>query len=423
MTISKIWNRVSMTALSAAFVIIGTANSAQAAGFLLNGFGGDAGFGELALPRNDDDSSNELNLPFQINFFGNTFNNFYVNNNGNISFSSPLSTFTPNPFPIANQPIIAPYWSDVDTRCETCGEVYVASPNLNTVVVTWNNVGYFSNNDDKTNTFQTVLRNRSDTGVGNFDIEFRYGVLEWTTGDASEGVNGLGGIPAQAGFDAGDLTNFFTLPGSLTADILNLQNTSNLPDPVPGVWSFAVRNGVLPGATPENPLLPVVTENGWEFDFNVTNPTQPIFIDPPVAIGYDYIVDSGPNIASVILPTGIGDDLYDLFIFDTIANDFVDSGINISGGSPFNFAPEGVDRFRILGIEPSAGLDPNDITAFVTGLTFITTGQVQLRQIAITQDTPTTSVPEPGTILGSLIVLGFGSKLQRMRSHSQKKLV
>ncbi|MBE9007256.1 PEP-CTERM sorting domain-containing protein [Fortiea sp. LEGE XX443] len=421
MTISKVLSKLSMTALSAAFVIIGTTSNAQAAGLLLNGFGGDAGFGALALPRNDDGSSNELNLPFQINFFGNTFNNFYVNNNGNLTFRDPLSQFTPDPFPIANQPIIAPYWSDVDTRCLTCGEVYVASPNLDTVVVTWNNVGYFSSNSDRTNTFQTVLRNRNDTGVGNFDIEFRYNNLEWTTGDASGGVNGLGGTPAQAGFDAGDNLNFLTLPGSRTADVLNLQNTSNLPNPVPGLWSFAVRNGELPGATPANPLLPVVIDDAFNFDFNIADPTQPVFIDPPVAIGYDYIVDLGPNITSVILPTGIGDDLYDLYNFDTIANDFVDSGIDITGGFAFDFAPGGVDRFRILGIEPSAGLDPNDITAFVTGLTFTNAGQVQLRQIPISQNTTPTPVPEPTTILGSFVALGFGHKLHKMRSQSKNK--
>jgi len=37
---------------------------------LLSGFGGDAGFGELAMLQNDDGSSNALNLPFNINFFG-----------------------------------------------------------------------------------------------------------------------------------------------------------------------------------------------------------------------------------------------------------------------------------------------------------------------------------------------------------------
>ena len=100
--------------------------------------------------------------------------------------------------------MIAPYWGDVDTRCGGCGAVYAASPNADTAVVTWRNVGYYSSHSNKLNDFQLVLLNRSDTGAGNFDIQFRYNRLEWTTGDASGGSNGQGGTPAQAGYDAGN---------------------------------------------------------------------------------------------------------------------------------------------------------------------------------------------------------------------------
>ncbi|MGB3756687.1 MAG: nidogen-like domain-containing protein [Rivularia sp. (in: cyanobacteria)] len=117
MSISTILKKLSMVAVGAVFIAIGTANKAQAAGIILDGFGGDAGFGDLALPRNDDGSSNQLNLPFGINFFGNNFDNFFINNNGNLTFTNPLGSFTPQPFPLSNQPIIAPYWADVDTRC------------------------------------------------------------------------------------------------------------------------------------------------------------------------------------------------------------------------------------------------------------------------------------------------------------------
>ncbi|HIK06461.1 MAG TPA: PEP-CTERM sorting domain-containing protein [Trichormus sp. M33_DOE_039] len=415
----SILKKLTAGALGAAFMFIGTTNNAQAAGIVLDGFGGSAGFGELALGRNDDSSSNELNLPFEINFFGNTFNTFYINNNGNLTFRDPLGSFTPEPFPVTNQPMIAPYWADVDTSCQLCGEVYVASPNPNTVVVTWKNVGYFPGNSTKANTFQTVLRNRSDTGAGNFDIEYRYGQLQWTTGDASGGTDGLGGTPAQAGFDAGDNTNYLTLPGSRTNEVLNLQNLSNLTDPVPGLWSFAIRNGQLPGSTPENPLLPIVIDGAFVFDFNIGDPNRPIFIDPIVAVGYDYIVDSGPNFASVLLPENIGDGLYDLWTFDDVLQDFVDAGIVLTGGDTYNFGGSGVNRFRILGIEPAAELDPNDPTAFVTGLTFTGAGQVQLRQIPITEDTDIgspRSVPEPSTILSLCLVAGFGAKLRKMRS-------
>ena len=64
------------------------------------------------------------------------------------------------------------------------------------------------------------------------------GLIQWTTGDASGGTNGLGGVPAQAGFDAGDQTRSFSIPGSLTNDIINIDTTTNVG--VGGQWTFRV---------------------------------------------------------------------------------------------------------------------------------------------------------------------------------------
>jgi hypothetical protein len=384
------------------------------ASVILNGFGGPAGFGELSQGPNDDASSSRLNLPFNINFFGNDFDTFFVNNNGNLTFLNPLGQFTPSPFPITNQPLIAPYWGDVDTR--GTGAVYVASPNESTVVVTWDQVGYFSFGTDLLNTFQVVLRDRPDTGTdGNFDIEFRYGQLQWTTGSASGGTGGLGGTPAQAGFDAGDGLNFFTLPGSRTSEVLNLDDISNVSVDSPGLWSFAIRNGETPGSTPENPLLPVIIDDGFQFDFNITNPDRPFFIDPDVAVGYNYIVDSGPNMTSVLLPTDIGDGLYELWLAsDNTCTDFVSTGTTLIGGTAFNFASP-LRCFSVRGIETSEGLDPTDPLAFITGLTFEFAGSVSIRQIPITVfvDDGTTQVPEPATsafIYAGLMGLGLLSR-------------
>lgn len=90
-----------------------------------------------------------------------------------------------------------------------------------------------------------TLLNCPDTGAGNFDIEFRYRQLQWTAGDVSNsGASGcLGGIPAQAGYDAGNNTNFFALPGSFDSSILQLVNTSNVGQNTPGLWTMAIRNG------------------------------------------------------------------------------------------------------------------------------------------------------------------------------------
>lgn len=402
-------NLLRKTLLSAAILAgIGASAAPANAIALIDGMGGTAGYGTLAMLPNDDGSSSLLNLPFGINFFGNNYNNFFANNNGNITFNGGVGQYTPTPFPISAQPMIAPYWGDVDTR--GTGAVYVGAPNADTVAVTWNNVGYYSGHTNLTNNFQLLLRNQ---GAGNFDIEFRYDRLQWTTGDASGGSGGLGGIPAQAGFDAGNLTDFFTLPGSRTAAVLDLVNTSNVSPDTPGLWSFAIRAGDLPGSTPENPLMPVVVDEGFNFNFNVVL-NQRRFIDPIIAIGYDYIINSGPNFASVTLPD-IGDGLYSIFggaLFDVLLGN-----VDVSVNDTFIFASGGVSRFRVLGIETSAMLDPADPVAFVTGLTFAGTGNVNLNMNPVTLNIPDNGqhVPEPVTL--SLLGAGLaGISLMRRRA-------
>ncbi len=382
---------------------------AAASAPLIDGLGGPAGFGELTQFPNDDASSNELNLPFGLNFFGTNYNSFFVNNNGNVSFGSPLGSFTPTPFPASSLPIIAPYWGDVDTRNQPGGgAVYIGSPNSNTVVVTWNDVGFFSNDNSKTNNFQMVLSNRPETGSGNFDIEFRYNRLEWTTGGASGGTGGLGGTPAQAGYDAGDFTNSFTLPGSRTADVLNLQNTSNVSSDTPGIWQLLIRNGsITTGTTPETPLLPTIVNDGsFVFDFNVVL-NQTVFIDPIISVGYDYVVNSGPNIASALFPSvPVEAGGFQLFGFNSMTNLYDVPLGSVAPQTVFNFAPGGVSRFGVRGIDMSALLDPGDPTAFVTGLTFVNAGTVNLSQTPFTIDTGPGAVPEPASWV--MLIAGFG---------------
>ena len=81
-------------------------------------------------------------------------------------------------------------------------------------------------------------------------VSFLYadGLIQWTTGDASGGTNGLGGVPAQGGFNAGDGERFFSIPGSQTAAILNIFNTTNIG--IPGQWTFRVDQNAI--AEPEN---------------------------------------------------------------------------------------------------------------------------------------------------------------------------
>jgi len=215
--------------------------------------GGGAATGILAA--NDDGSSSTISLatafPGGLNFFGGPFNEVVVNNNGNVTFGGTLRTYTPEPFPLGGgafdpeYPMIAPYWGDVDTR----GGGAPASNYVwwyleaGRMIVTWDNVGYYSIHDEKKMSFQMIITNAVGCAAGNFDVEFRYNRCEWTTGDASSGTGGFGGTPAQVGFDAHDGVNFVSVPNSLTMNILDQCTGSNVGEP--GIWRFSVHDGMV----------------------------------------------------------------------------------------------------------------------------------------------------------------------------------
>jgi hypothetical protein len=157
-------------------------------------------------------------IGFTVNFFGTTYTNLYVNNNGNVTFGDLLSSYTPTPLADLGMNIIAPFWADVDTRGARSGLVTYGT---NTVSghaafgANWVDVGYFYEEDDKLNVFQLVLINRPDRASGDYDVEFNYAQIQWEEGEATNpGGDGLSGTsPARAGYaSANDLT--FELSGS-----------------------------------------------------------------------------------------------------------------------------------------------------------------------------------------------------------------
>ena len=195
-------------------------------------------------------------MGFTINFFGLVKNTLFVNNNGNVTFDSSLSAFTPFSLQTTTRSIIAPFFADVDTRSALSGVVQYGTDTVNgrpAFGVNWfdstGGVGYFSSQADKRNTFQLVLIDRSDTGSGNFDFELNYSSIQWETGNASGGTGGLGGNSARAGYSNGSNTSL-ELPGSaVNGAFLNggpnalasQGNNSN----VIGRTSYTVRNGTV----------------------------------------------------------------------------------------------------------------------------------------------------------------------------------
>lgn len=212
-----------------------------------------------ALPPNDDGSSAAVPIGFPINFFGVTHTQLFVNNNGNVTFGAPLSTFTPFGLVGTRTPIIAPFFADVDTRGPGSGVVRFGTPpgRPDLFVVNWVQVGYFREHDDKLNSFQLILQDLSavpDFIAGDFRIIFNYDRIQWETGDASGGTNGLGGSSARVGFSngSGQPGTFFELNGSgRSGSLLDGGALSLVGDRIPtadpslplGRYQFVVRNG------------------------------------------------------------------------------------------------------------------------------------------------------------------------------------
>jgi uncharacterized protein (TIGR03437 family) len=214
------------------------------------------------LAANDDDSTDAVLLNIGgtngINFFGQSFKRVYVNNNGNLTFGSSLSQFTPNGLAQGvGYPIIAPFFADVDTTGTGSGLVQYGNATVNgynAFVANYINVGYFASETDKLNSFQVILIDRSsDVGAGDFDIEFNYGSILWETGDASGGTDGLGGTSVAVGYSnglSGSQNVYFQLPGSLINGALinggpNALISHSVNSTVPGRYIFPVRQGAV----------------------------------------------------------------------------------------------------------------------------------------------------------------------------------
>ncbi|KMK65711.1 nidogen-like domain-containing protein [Puniceibacterium sp. IMCC21224] len=241
---------------------------------LRTGLGGSSGFGENALARIDDGSQSiDITSVFEggILLNGTTYNSMFINSNGNVTFETASGAFSPTAINgSTGNPIIAPFFADVDTDSgpgaitpggNSTGTNLIfwdINPDTNEIIITWDDVGFFNNRADIPNAFQLVL---TDTGDGDFNIEFRYEDINWTSGDFTGGTDGLGGVVARAGWSTGTGGSFFELTQSgnqeeMLALDATLGNTG-----LPGLWEFFVRDGNF--LTSLVPDLPDANLTGW----------------------------------------------------------------------------------------------------------------------------------------------------------------
>jgi gliding motility-associated-like protein len=177
----------------------------------------------------DDASTAEFALPFTFCFYGTNYNSCYINSNGNITFGAAQTSFSSTGFPNNTDTMIAPFWADFDNSGGD-GLVYVGLGTMgggNYMVVNWDHMGYFPSMGDKLNTCRLVITDGISTilPAGN-NVGFFYGDMNWTTGSASGGTNGFGGIAATVGMNKGDGTNFIQVGRFDTSGTQFISNTA-----------------------------------------------------------------------------------------------------------------------------------------------------------------------------------------------------
>lgn len=190
------------------------------------------GFRTFTLGPADDASAHAL-LGATWRFFGTSYSDVFVNNNGHVSFGGPSSTYVAGSLAAAGMPMIAPFFADVDTRgTDDLG--------TGTGLVTWGTdlvdgrhafgvnwfsrcterdggtgctgllgVGPYLGRTDSLNVMQLVLIDRADRAPGAFDMEFNYNQVQWVAADSHTGHC------ARAGYTDGGASGY-ELPGSAT---------------------------------------------------------------------------------------------------------------------------------------------------------------------------------------------------------------
>ena len=287
--------------------------------------------------RNDDGSTVELPLQFDFEFFGETHTGVHINNNGNLSFGSPFYTYSSAGFPVDGYPMIAPFWGDVDTRSSNdgAGVVYYRSE-PNRFVVTWDHVGYYSSGTDKQNTFQVILTDGSDPliGLGN-NVCFSWADMQWTTGDASYGEGGFGGVPATVGANKGDGEEYFLVgrfdhpgedydgPGGVNDGVDYLDNR---------VVAFSTGAGNNPPIVVDAPAGCVTGEAGESISATVTviGPEEDQLVDWFIGEnnfpeGYDFDLEESIEDGSTTITLTWNTTAYDAGEY-AVMLDFVDDG-------------------------------------------------------------------------------------------------
>lgn len=135
--------------------------------------------------QNDDATFAAVNLGFNVNFFGTSYSNIFINNNGNATFGASTGSFSPAPLNAQNtQPMIAPFWTDLESRSGGATSGVYVTQTAHQLVATWQDMGYFPGNYSGRVTFQLVLNDP------NAPLAAGEGVIGFFFGNMTSGTDG-----------------------------------------------------------------------------------------------------------------------------------------------------------------------------------------------------------------------------------------
>lgn len=158
--------------------------------------------GTQVITGSDDASAGGYDIGFNFNFYGQSYNRFWVDSNGYITFTSDGHSRWTNmglPSAAAPSPMIAPFWDDL-----TAGSVHYrregSAPNRR-LIVQWSNYRGYGRSSNLN--FQLVLHENGDT-------VFRYGSM---TGDDANGASANIGLNSVGG------SNGYNYPGAISSNM------------------------------------------------------------------------------------------------------------------------------------------------------------------------------------------------------------
>ncbi len=128
----------------------------------------------------DDANVGPYDLGFDFDFYGETYDSFRFCTNGFISFTSTDDEYSNVGLPTGGaEPmnIIAPFWDDMNF--EDGGTPYYYTNNIDSLVVSWENVAHFDTGG--TYTYQVILQS-------NGKITFQYQTLNWPLNSTTIGI-------------------------------------------------------------------------------------------------------------------------------------------------------------------------------------------------------------------------------------------